>query len=437
MTQALQFDKNKFFQHIGYGPHAGQIPIHASDARIRVVACGVRFGKTVCAAMELLAAAMSAQGNAVLWVVAPTYDLASRVFNHVQRVVREKFRRRVTKNSRTEMCIEIRNMSGGTSVICGKSADNPDSLLGEGVHFMVVDEAARLRPSIWEDHLTQRLLDTRGRALLISTPHGRNYFYELWRLGQGKDSQYESWNLPSSTNPMLPLEDIELQRSRLSARTFRTEFEAAFIEGEGSVFHNVRELATGTFQDPRPRERYFAGLDLARTRDYTVLVIMNERYEVVYCDRFRDLDWEFQYNRIQGAVARYRGVSILMDNTGAGQPSFEAMQRRGLNVDGYTLTHQSKAALISRLNILFELKKVRLPSPTLWSDGIEELEAFQYTVSDHGNVTTGAPYGKHDDIVIALALAAWNTHRGYQGLQIRRCNSWAEVQRALNPRRDC
>lgn len=435
MTRRFIFDKNKFFQHIGYVPHAGQIPIHDSDARYRVVACGVRFGKTVCAAMELLAAAMSAEGDAVCWVVAPTYDLASRVFNHVQRVVREKFRRRVIKHSRSEMVIEIRNMSGGISTICGKSADNPDSLLGEGVHFMVVDEAARLKPLIWEEHLVQRLLDTQGKALLISTPHGKNYFFDLWRRGQGRDPQFASWNLPSRTNPILPVEDIELQRTRLSTRTFRTEYEAEFIEGEGAVFRNVRELAKGMFQEPVRGERYYGGLDLARTRDYTAFVIMNERFEIVFADRFNNLDWDLQYNRIRGAVSRYRGTSILMDDTGAGQPSFEALQRLGLQVEGYTFTQKSKAALISNLSLLFERRKLVLPDVKLWPVGIEELEAYEYSISESDNVKSGAPSGMHDDTVIATALAAWHVPKCRPTIEFASFDDWGKLTRYLHRRR--
>ncbi len=48
-----------------------------------------------------------------------------------------------------------------------------------------------------------------------------------------------------------------------------------------------------------------------------------------------------------------------------------------------------------------------MPRPELWPEGIDELEAFEFTVTDAGNVCSGAPGGYHDDCVIALALAAW------------------------------
>ena len=85
----------------------------------------------------------------------------------------------------------LRNMAGGLSEIRGKSADNPVSLLGEGLDWVIVDEAARLKPSIWEGHLSQRLIDKHGWALLISTPGGKGYFYDLYGSSHLAGS---SWN---------------------------------------------------------------------------------------------------------------------------------------------------------------------------------------------------------------------------------------------------
>ena len=71
----------------------------------------------------------------------------------------------------------------------GRSADNPNSLLGEGLDWLIVDEAARLREELWEQHLSQRLVDRDGWALLISTPRGPGWFYRLYRLGQESDPE--------------------------------------------------------------------------------------------------------------------------------------------------------------------------------------------------------------------------------------------------------
>lgn len=407
MTTRL--NKPAFFGSLGYRPHPGQREIHESTARRRIVACGVRWGKTRCAAMEGLAAAMEPRERSIGWVVAPTYDLADKVFREIAILAAEHLMHRVLTLKEGEKRIVLRNMAGGVSEIRGKSADNPVSLLGEGLDWVIIDEGARLKPTIWEGHVSQRLVDKRGWALVISTPRGKGWFYDLFRRGQSDDPDFQSWNHPSRSNPYLDAEIIEAERDRLPERVFRQEYEGEFIEGAGAVFRNVRECATGQWQE-WDREQgcsYYAGLDLAKVEDFTVLAIMNSRREVVFVDRFNRLDWHIQRSRIETAAKRYGYCRILCDTTGVGEPIYESLRMAGLSVEPYPFTQASKAALINNLAMILEQGLITLPRPDIWPEGIDELEAFEYSVTDTGNVRTAAPHSCHDDCVIALALAAW------------------------------
>ena len=406
-----RFDKFAFFESLGYEPYPGQLEIHVSDAPRRIVACGVRWGKTLCAAMEGIAAAMLPCERSVGWVVAPTYELTDRVFQEVLRIVRRHLAHRIKELRERERVLVLYNMEGGLSEIRGKSADSEVSLLGEGLDWVIVDEASRLKPSIWQSHLSQRLVDKKGWALLIATPHGKGWFYDMYRRGQGKDPDYRSWNQPSWKNPSLDREEIEKQREAIPERVFREQYGAEFIEGSGSVFRYVRDCATGTFQDPISGQSYYAGLDLAKVEDFTVLVILNKAWEVVFVDRFHRLDWSIQTTRVKAATDRYGRALILVDSTGAGEPVLESLRATGCRARPYPFTQRSKDALIKNLALLLEQRKITLPRPELWPEGIDELEAFQYSVTDADNVRTGAPSGYHDDCVIALALAAWQRKR--------------------------
>lgn len=408
MDRPKRIDRAAVFRALGYEPHPGQLEIHRSRASRRILACGVRWGKTKCAAMEGLAAALEPADRIIGWVVAPTYDLADRVFREIQVAALEKLRHRVIAMKESERRLILHNVAGGISEIRAKSADNPVSLLGEGLDFVIIDEAARLKREIWEGHLTQRLVDKNGWALLLSTPRGKGYFYDLYRRGQSRDPAYASWNQPSWNNPFLDREVIEAERARLPERVFAQEYAAQFIEGSGAVFRNVRDCATGSFQEPKRGVRYCAGLDLAKTEDYTVLVIASEHREIVFVDRFHRLDWQLQMTRIRATLERYQAEITLVDSTGAGEPIFEALRVAGCpGIFPYAFTAASKAALINNLSLLLEGKHIVLPSPSVWPEGVDELEAFQYSITDHGNVRTSAPSGQHDDCVVALALAAW------------------------------
>lgn len=407
MTATLS--KKALFDSLGYEPHPGQCEVHESHAPRRVVACGVRWGKTLCAAMEGVAAALEPKERSFGWVCAATYDLADKVYREITYIAANHLRHRIVTLKENERRLVLKNMAGGISEIRAKSADNPVSLLGEGLDWLIVDEAARLKPTIWEGHLSQRLLDKKGWALMISTPKGKGWFYDVWQRGQRrKDPDFESWNYPSRTNPHLDAKLIENERSRLPERVFRQEYEGEFLEGAGQVFRNVRECATGVLTPPILDHDYVAGLDLAKVEDYSVLVIADKfERRVVYVDRFHRIDWDTQIARVHAALDRYNNALVYVDSTGAGEPIYESMARAGCRARAYPFTARSKDALIQNLAILLEREQITLPRPELWPEGIDELEAFEYAVTDRGNVRTGAPAGCHDDCVMGLALAVW------------------------------
>jgi hypothetical protein len=187
------------------------------------------------------------------------------------------------------------------------------------------------------------------------------------------------------------------------------------MEGSGSVFFKVRECATAEWQAARQGDTYSAGLDLAKVEDYTVLTIMNQRREVVFMDRFHRLDWTLQIVRIKAALSRYPYCYTLVDSTGVGEPVFEMLKASGLLVKPYPFTAASKTNLVNNLVIAFEQGKITLPKASLAPELVDELESYEYTLTDSGNTRTSAPSGVHDDCVMSLGLALWQCVKGGRG----------------------
>jgi hypothetical protein len=228
-----EVSKRALFELVGYHPHPGQILVHRSRARRRVLACGVRWGKSTAGAMEAVAALLEPGPGSIGWTVAPSYDLASQVFQRVVAAVEATFKHRVLHLDPREQRLVVLNLGGGRSELRAKSADHAVSLLGEGLDWLIVDEAARLKREIWESHLAQRLIDKDGWALLLSTPQGVGWFLDLYRRGQrGRDPAFESWRSPSWENPYLERSVIEAERARLALEVFEQEFAAVFLGGE-------------------------------------------------------------------------------------------------------------------------------------------------------------------------------------------------------------
>lgn len=222
--------KRELFASLGYTPHAGQVLVHKSKAPRRVLACGVRWGKSTCGSMEAIAALFDLKAQSLGWLVVPTYSLGDRIFQEVTRTIREHLPHRILDLSDREQRIVVRNLAGGVSELRVKSADNPTSLLGQALDYAIIDEAARLKADVWERHVSQRLLDRKGWALMLSTPAGPGYFHRLFKRGQkNRDAMFESWSSPTWTNPLVDREFVEAERARLSEDTFRQEYGGEFV----------------------------------------------------------------------------------------------------------------------------------------------------------------------------------------------------------------
>jgi len=127
-----RLDKAAFFRDLGYRPHDGQRQVHGSSAPRRVVACGVRWGKSLAAAMEGLAAAMQPAERSIGWLCAPTYDLCEKIHREIQFVVLEHLRHRLVSMKESERRIVLRNMGGGLSEIRAIGVSSCLSSAGNG-----------------------------------------------------------------------------------------------------------------------------------------------------------------------------------------------------------------------------------------------------------------------------------------------------------------
>lgn len=301
--------------------------------------------------------------------------------------------------------LRIAWLSGG--VMAFKTADNPENLRGESVGQGVMDEAARCKRETWEDVLSPALSVTGGRFMFISTPKGRNWFYEMWTRGQDRQAnpRFESWKFPSSDNPLISAEHIEHARQTLPTAIFDQEYMAEFLEDSAGVFRNLTACIDKTLkrEPPVPGRAYCGGLDLAKHVDFTVLTILDDRGRQVYWNRFNKLDWPYQKRLIIDAVKQYN-ARLLMDSTGVGDPIFDDLRETGLDVDGYKFTNDSKKKLVESLMLAFEQANILIMDEPIQ---LNELQIFEYEMSPSGLISYNAPEGYHDDCVFALALANW------------------------------
>lgn len=255
---AGEFDFADFSHNTDYKPHASQKIIHASSARFRLALCGRRFGKSTLAAYESAYAAIVPEAR--VWVVAPFKELATRVWRMAHDIFRYKFATEISSDRISEMTLRL----GNDAELVGKTADNPDSLLGEGLDFVVLDEASRIRPGIFHRYILPSLADRRGRALLIGTPSGRGWLRELC---DGADAlpEVEVFKFGTAENPHVSPAELALQRRLLSDADYRREFLADFTADDALVypmFDAALHTGEAKFRQGLP---LFAGCDFGFT----------------------------------------------------------------------------------------------------------------------------------------------------------------------------
>ncbi len=380
--------------------HRGQDQVRRHKARFKVLACGRRWGKTRLGAVLCLETAAT---GGVAWWVAPTYKVAAVGWRQLKKLAQQ-----IPGAEVREVDRQATLPGGGWFQV--RSADDPDSLRGEGLDRVILDECAFISEGSWTDSLRPALSDRKGSALFISTPKGMNWFWRHWTKGQGEDPEWMAWRFPSVSNPYLDPAEVEAARNDLPERTYQQEYEAIFLEESGGVFRGVSAAVDKGRKDNEPPQagtQYLMGVDLARVEDFTVITAIDATGRQVYFERFNQISWERQTAAITKAATAYK-AKVLIDSTGVGDPIFERLRQSDINILPYVFTNASKEALIDNLAMKIEQGKVRLldkPEQT------NELLAYQYELTPSRNVRMNAPEGMHDDCVIALALA----FRGLRG----------------------
>jgi hypothetical protein len=375
-----------------------QADILADKTRFKVVDSGRRFGKTIMGQNWLIEGALKDGGEN--WWISPIYSQSKQVFRDMSNAFHEYRDAIFDTVSQSELRMQLKNRA----VIQFKSGDNPETLRGSGLKRVVIDEAARCQRALWEEVIRPAVSDTHGEVMFTSTPKGKNWFYDLWTRGQDAlQPEFKSWKFPTSDNPAVSAQDIQHARESLPADVFAQEYMAEFLENSADVFRNVDACATATREEPVSGKSYYAGLDLARLTDFTVLTILDQNARQVFMDRFNTIDWTIQKARIIEACKKY-GACLLVDSTGIGDPIYEDLRRAELDVQGYKFTSESKKQLIEALMLRFDQKKISILSDPVQ---VNECKVFAYEMGSSGNIRYSAPDGYHDDCVIALALANW------------------------------
>jgi hypothetical protein len=279
-----------------------QQTIFDSPARFRTAVCGRRFGKTYLSMYEI--ARVARFPNKRIFYIAPSYRMGKQIIWE-QLCDEMRSRRWVKKINESDLTITLVNGSR----ISIRSADNPDSMRGVSLDFVVFDEASFMDRSTWTDVIRPTLSDRLGGALFITTPQGFDWVYDMWQFGQNSPD-WESFQYTTLQGGNVPESEIEAARRDLDLKTFKTEYEASF-ENSGSIIYYAFDIKenVGKYTGDMPKILH-VGMDFNINPCSAVVGIanrdgtMNIVDEVVIKDSNTD-------ELAQELIRRYPGYNII------------------------------------------------------------------------------------------------------------------------------
>ena len=207
--------------------------ISKDTARFRVVVAGRRFGKSFLSINEL--AKFSRFPNQKCLYVAPTYRQAKTVI--WQELLDQLYDVNwIKKVNQSDLTITLIN----NTTIAIRSSDNKEALRGAKYNFIVLDECADMDPDTFYSVLRPTLSDTKGHALFIGSPKGRNWFYDLY-VQAGATEDWNAHQYTTIEGGHVDKQEIEDAKRDMDTRQFQQEYLASFVDYAGVIYYAFTE----------------------------------------------------------------------------------------------------------------------------------------------------------------------------------------------------
>jgi len=310
----------------------------------------------------------------------------------------------IKRNNRSEKQIELIN----GSKLSFKSAENYDGIRGGSHDVVFCDEFAYFKPDAWTLAIRPTMAAKKhSRAFLFSTPRGKNEFYDMSMRGQSDEETnkaYKYFYMSYKENPLYDLDFVNDCKLHYPSAKFQQEFEGLFIDS-ASVFEYNDCAIVDKYKEPEEGVVYYAGLDLARKKDKTVLTIMNDRGDVVMMHSIGGISWTKIVEGVVAILKKYNAHCIVEVNS-IGDVVYEMIEKVYQNISPIFTSNSSKQEYIESLIYSFNAVEISIPTKGLNDNLHLELDVFEMTYSPKTRkVVYAARPGFHDDEIISLVLA--------------------------------
>lgn len=287
--------KEKYFAETGYLPHDAQKAVHYTRARHKGLSNGRRWGKTLLGGKEAeITAWVKNRLNQPQrgWIVGPNYIDCEKEF----RVVHDSLRSMGVDQIASKFLKNVDNgnmhitLKTGWDLEC-RSAAHPETLVGEGLDFVILVEAGRLHRKTFTEYIRPALSDKRGWSLATGVPEvatDYSLLYWFWKNGQNSARpMWKSWQMPSWTNlAVFPggRKDPEILEAEddLTKDEFDRQYGGQFVERVGRVMQEWDDSVHLRKVKYNPKWPLYWAVDYGYTNPFVILWIQVDEFDNVY-----------------------------------------------------------------------------------------------------------------------------------------------------------
>lgn len=294
-TLPVVLRKDLYFAETGYYPFPSQAQIHYDATRNRALSNGRRWGKTLLGGKDAEVTAFvknklsEAQRG---WIVGPNYSDCEKefrvVFDSLKKLGVDTVSRKFLRN------VDSGNMQIATNwgwhLEC-RSAAHPESLVGEGLDFVLLVEAGRLLRKTFTEYIRPALSDKRGWSLMTGVPEiatDSSLLYWGYKRGQNSARQtWNSWQMPSWTNTVVfpggrtDPEILEAEED-LTEDEFNRQYGGQFVDRVGRVMQEWDDDIHWKDLRYNPEWPLYGAVDYGYKNLFVFLWIQVDRFGTVY-----------------------------------------------------------------------------------------------------------------------------------------------------------
>lgn len=392
----IRFDTQKLLKE-------KQRDIFFDASRFKVAACGRRFGKSYLSTYIILTKALQKQG--IYFFAAPTFMQARQI---LWDLLKDKVRDKLSKNI-NESRLEVELINGSKIIL--KGLDRPDTLRGVSLSGVVLDEFATARDNmmVWQEVIRPALSDQKGWALFISSPKGRDYFYDLYN--NAKDTEdWNSWQFTTLDGGYVDESEVESARMDLDERSFLQEYCASFQSYEGLVVRDYDRVLNNSEETIQEHDTLIIGVDFNVNKMSTAIYV--KRGHELHCVDF--LFGSFNTEELMKSIQiKYPHNKKLFHTDASGSANKSSAGGKTditiIKSFGYTVLNLPRNPnIIDRVNAFNSMVKSASGQRKIFFSN--KLKMVVETLEKHYFDDNGLPNKKHeyhDDIFDALSYGAY------------------------------